>query len=287
MAKVLLVGCGDLGGRIAQLLSAAKHEVVGVRLSDKPSVTHMHCIQADVTDVSSLLPLVDVQPDILIYCVAANAQTDKSYQAHYVDGLKHVLATQTNNDHLKHIFFISSTRVYGQVPDALIDESVEAVPADFGGERLLQAEGLLDELACDTTAIRLAGIYGPGRLYLVKMAKDPNRWPAANKWTNRIHRDDAAAFITYLCEKAVANEKLYNCYIGTDNMPALQYDVLNWLAAKLNMPAVPLVQLNDAQKVGGKKLTNKRMKASGYQLKYANYQLGYDEILKREVLKNG
>jgi len=263
MAKVLLVGCGDLGSHVATLLSDAQHEVVGVRLSDKPISANVPCIQADVTQESSLSPLVDIKPDTLIYCVAANAQTDESYRAHYVDGLKNVLATQANHNHLKHVFFISSTRVYGQVPDQEIDETVEAVPVDFGGERLLEAEGLLNQLVCSATAIRFGGIYGPGRLYMVKMAKDPSRWPKVNKWTNRIHRDDAAAFITYLCEKAIANETLFDCYIGTDNKPSLQYDVLNWLATKLNMPASSLPQLNASQKVSGKKLINRRMQASG------------------------
>jgi len=39
--------------------------------------------------------------------------------------------------------------------------------------------------------------------------------------------------------------------------------------------------------VGGKRLSNKKMRATGFILKYANYQLGYSEILKSEVLNNG
>ncbi|MEE9331570.1 MAG: NAD-dependent epimerase/dehydratase family protein [Methylophilaceae bacterium] len=283
MTKVLVVGCGDLGGEIAQLLAAAAYEVVGVRVSDKPLSNHLRCIQADVTKVASLVPLEGVNPNVIVYCVAANEQTDESYQAHYVEGLKNVLTTQAANPNLEHVFFISSTRVYGQTSNQILDEAVIPMPSDFGGERLLEAEGLLRSLQCAATAIRFSGIYGPGRLYMINMAKDPNRWSKINKWTNRIHRDDAASFVVFLCEKVIAGEVVEDCYIGTDDRPTLQHDVLAWLGKKLDI-ITPVLDCNLL--INGSRLGNMRMRASGYQLKYANYQLGYGEILKNEVLNN-
>jgi hypothetical protein len=109
------------------------------------------------------------------------------------------------------------------------------------------------------------------------MAKQPDRWPLSNKWTNRIHRDDAARFIMYLCEKVITGETIADCYIGTDDMPTLQYDVLTWLANKLSIE-VPQTNVNAA--IGGKRLSNQRLHDSGFQLTYANYQFGYSEILK-------
>lgn len=284
MTKVLVVGCGDLGGEVAKLLAALGYEVVGVRVSAKALANNVPCIQADVTHASSLTPILVIKPTIIIYCVAANAQTDESYRAHYVEGLNNVLATQETNTNLQHVFFVSSTRVYGQLTEDELDEAVKPIPVDFGGERLLEAEGLLKELPCSATAVRLAGIYGPGRLYLLNMAKDPSRWPTKNKWTNRIHRDDAARFISFLCEKVISGEAVADCYIGTDNMPTLQYDVLNWLAKKLKVTA-PAIIAN--VEIGGKRLSNKKMRATGFALMYEGYQLGYGEILKNEMLNNG
>lgn len=284
MANILLVGCGDLGGEVARLLLASGHAVVGVRVSDKALASSMTCIQADVTHAPSLTTIQNVNPDIVIYCVAANAQTDASYRAHYVDGLNNVLSTQKTNTNLQHVFFISSTRVYGQLTQTTLDETVMPIPSDFGGERLLEAESLLKKMPCSTTAVRLSGIYGPGRLYMVNMAKDRSRWPAKNKWTNRIHRDDAARFVEYLCESVIAGKKVADCYIGTDDMPTLQYDVLNWLANKLNVEKPTLITNVE---VGGKQLSNKKMRATGFALKYANYQFGYAEILESEMFKNG
>ena len=277
MAQVLIIGCGDLGGKVAQLLSDVGHTVTGVRLSDKPIAESVERIQADVTKAPSLVSLEQLSPDIVIYCVAANAQTDDSYRMHYVDGLRNVLNTQSENANLQHVFFVSSTRVYGQETKSLLNESMPAMPSDFGGVRLLEAEQLLKELPCGNTAIRLSGIYGSGRQYLINLAKAPERWPKSNKWTNRIHRDDAARLITFLCEQVNAGNTIADCYIGTDDMPTLQYDVLRWLATQLDVKQ-PNVHLGDD--VGGKRLSNQRLHDVGFQLQYKNYQVGYSEVLK-------
>ena len=274
---VLIVGCGDLGGEIAWLLSIAGHQVTGVRASNKPLPANIDVIQADVTHPASLSELGNLKPTILIYCVAANGQTDENYKAHYVDGLKNVLATQANNHALQHVFFVSSTRVYGQKTEAILDENTPAIPADFGGERLLEAENVLKALACEATSMRLSGIYGAGRLYLLNMAKDAARWPQENHWSNRIHRDDAARFIAFCCEKVYKNQKLESCYIVTDDMPTQQYEVLTWLASK---QGVDVSQIKAPAAQGGKRLSNARMRATGFELHYPNYQIGYAEILK-------
>lgn len=276
MSKVLLIGCGDLGTAIAVNLHRAGHEVIGVRKSEQRLPLSMHTIQADVTDVEALQQLSALTPDVLIYCVAATAQTDENYYQHYVLGLKNVLHTQQSNAQLKHVFFVSSTRVYGQNAAEQIDEGVPAMPADFGGERLLEAEQLLAAFHCPSTALRLSGIYGQGRLYLVNMARDLSRWPVENHWSNRIHRDDAAAFITYLVSAVLTQQTVHPCYIVTDCMPTQQQDVLMWMAQKMGVDTMQVKRLNATK---GKQLNNARMLDSGFQFTYPTYQHGYATIL--------
>ena len=285
MSSVLIIGCGDLGTAIATRLYQAQHNVFGVRQSNQLLPLGMQTIQADITQPSTLLALDNLKPNIIIYCVAAKTQTDESYQAHYVTGLKNVLATQAQNKALQHVFFISSTRVYGQVTHHLLDETVPAAPSDFGGERLLEAEHVLKMLQfephlCKSTSMRLSGIYGNGRLYLANMAKDVTKWPQANNWSNRIHRDDAADFIAFLVDKAFKNQSIADCYIVTDDMPTLQYDVLTWLAHQQKIDTsgiqIPTIQ-------GGKRLSNQRLRATGFQLRYPNYQAGYTKVLNSKI----
>jgi nucleoside-diphosphate-sugar epimerase len=277
MAKVLLVGCGDLGTAIAVQLHHAGHDVVGVRKSAQALPKQMQTLQMDVTQPDAINKLAKINPDVIVYCVAATAQTDESYYQQYVVGLRHVLLAQTENSNLKHVFFVSSTRVYGQYTNELIDEHTPATPNDFGGHRLLEAEQLLQGLACQSTVLRLSGIYGPGRLYLVNMAKDFTRWPKVNHWSNRIHRDDAAGFIAYLVGLTLAGHPVHPLYIVTDNLPTAQYDVLHWLANRMQLEcpqdASPTI-------MHGKRLSNKRLQESGYKLKYPHYQIGYMELIE-------
>ncbi|MDP1658815.1 MAG: SDR family oxidoreductase [Methylotenera sp.] len=274
MAKVLIVGCGDLGGAVAKQLSSLGFDTVGVRRSNS-SIEGVTIIQADVTQPASLINFKHAQPEILIYCVTANGQTDEQYKAHYVDGLRHVLVMQSDNLKLKHVFFVSSTRVYGQQTDALLDESTPAMPADFGGVRLLEAESLLNSLHCNSTVLRLSGIYGAGRLRMINLAKSPENWPAQNSWTNRIHRDDAAAFMVFLVLQISADAAIQSCYIVTDSKPSSQYEVLNWIANKMQIK----VETKTPVLEGGKRLGNQAMLNTGFRLQYPDFKAGYQALL--------
>ena len=275
MAKILIVGCGDLGTAIANRLVDEKYEVIGLRRSLQ-TLPQMQMLQGDVTDASSLQALVALMPEIVIYCVAANGQNDAAYQAQYVTGLKNILASQSRNQQLQHVFFVSSTRVYGQEATAILDENITALPADFGGERLLEAERLLNTLPCNATTLRLSGIYGPGRLRMINLAKSPQQWPSKNSWSNRIHRDDAADFIVFLVQRILTEQAIASCYIVTDSKPVSQYEVLTWLAKKMQL-ALPGNSSVEAQ--GGKRLSNQLMLSSGFQLRYPDFSVGYQALI--------
>ena len=272
--KVLIVGCGDLGQALATQLDPAHYEVYGLRRSPR-SLPGFTMLQGDVTQPTTLNALQSLHPEILVYCVAADAQTDASYKAHYVDGLRHVLEA-LDAARLQHVFFVSSTRVYGQKGEDLLDETVSAIAADFGGERLLEAEALLKPLACGTTVLRLSGIYGPGRTRMLRLAQEPDSWPVENHWSNRIHRDDAAGFMAYLIERAAAAKPIEDCYIVTDDAPVSQLEVLNWIAAQMGV----VHSVNNGPVTGGKRLSNRRLRATGFQLTYPDYRAGYAALLE-------
>ena len=279
MAKILIVGCGDLGLAIGHLL-ADKHAVFGLRRQSQDKQSHgqpsnLSMLQGDVTDPASLQVLHELKAELILYCVAADAQTDAAYQAQYVNGLAHVLATQHQNTALRHVFFVSSTRVYGQDAGEYLDDTSLLSSVDFGGQRLQEAEQLLKNLACPATALRLSGIYGPGRLRMINLAKSQT-WPEINSWSNRIHRDDAAAFIVFLMEQVLAGEAVQTSYIVTDDAPASLHEVLAWLADQMQI-AIPANAQQEATK--GKRLANGLMRATGFQLKYPNYKVGYQALL--------
>lgn len=276
---VLVVGYGDLGQALGRLLADDGFSVSGLRRSECSPGGGVSMLTGDVTRPETLTQLAEIAPRILVYCVAAGGQSDDSYRTHYVEGLRNVLAALKPADSLRHVFFVSSTRVYGQMSEALLDEEDPAQPSDFGGRRLLEAEQLLEELPCGHTALRLSGIYGPGRRYLLNMAADFSRWPQQNVWTNRIHRDDAAAFIAWLILQVANGSAIAACYIVSDSRPAPQHEVLRRLAADMGHD---VGRANTPPPSGGKRLSNARMLATGFQLRYPDYQAGYASLLQQE-----
>lgn len=279
--KVLIAGCGDLGTKLAELLLQADFNVTGLRRSAQRDRRKFPLIIADVTRPDSLEGLSALNPSIVVYCVSADAQSDESYRLNYVEGLSNVLSALSASTDLKHVFFVSSTRVYGQLSESLLDESDEPQPKDFGGMRLLEAEALLKEVALHAktqfhaTALRLSGIYGPGRSRMIDLAKSINTWPVNNDWTNRIHRDDAAAFMMFLINKSLAEEMVDDCYVVTDSCPVPQYEVLNWIATRMGCP-----NLQHSEVEGGKRLSNRRMLATNFKLRYPDYRVGYATLLE-------
>jgi len=275
---VLIVGCGDLGLEVAGLLLKTNLNVLGLR-RQAINKENFPIMAGDVTKPETLKILAQSQAKCLVYCVAASEQSDENYQQIYVQGLKNILAALADNKELAHVFFVSSTRMYGQVTDALLDENDIAQPADFGGVRLLEAERHLYQAALDSkqwtsTALRLTGIYGPGRTRMLNMAQDSNKWPLENTWTNRIHRDDAAAFIVFLITQVLAKKTVEDCYIVTDSCPVSMFEVLTWIAQQLGF-TVKEMQAARA----GKRMSNQRMLATGFELQYPDYKKGYQTLI--------
>jgi len=275
--KVLIVGCGDLGLELARQLQL--HDLVPIGLRRSLNVNSaFECIQADVTQPNSLSTVSKLNPDFLVYCVAASAQTDESYSQHYVEGLRNTLNALDGATNLKHVIFVSSTRMYGQTTDALLDENTVPQDMDFGGLRLLEAENLLKQAGKSWThsALRLTGIYGPGRNRMLSLAANLSNWPMQNIWSNRIHRDDAAAFIVHLIQMLLDGQSLEDCYVVTDSCPVSQYEVLRWIASQMGMEVVTKIP----EIIGGKRMSNQRMLSTGFSLKYPDYKAGYSGMLK-------
>lgn len=271
--KVLQIGCGGLGTLIAQQTLAQGHELTIVRRSRQPVPEGAQVLHLDVVAGNELSAISELQPEILLYCLAP--VEGQSYQQTYVQGLQHVL-THVSKSALRHVFFISSTGIYGEHEGESIDESTAVVPADADGQVMLDAERLLYHLPCPHSALRVSGIYGPQRLYLLRAVHDEARWPKVAHWTNRIHELDVARAVVHLYEQ-VANQAVLPAHcIVTDGVPALQHEVLQWMAGRLQ---VPLPDTPPLEPQSGKRITNQFLPQSGFKLLFADYKAGYEAIL--------
>lgn len=273
MMRILQVGCGSLGSLIAQATLAQGHELTIVRRSHKAVPPGAKALYLDVVAGEDLTALRAIEADILLYCLAP--VDGQSYQQTYVEGLRHVLA-HVSSTHLKHVFFVSSTGVYGEQQGEWIDEDTPAIPADADGQMILEAERLLENLACGHTALRVSGIYGPQRLYLLRLLQTQARWPTKTHWTNRIHEQDVAAAVLHLYQVVADGKTLPSHCILTDGAPAAQHEVLQWLAAQQGVSAPETPPL---QPQSGKRIHSRFLQLTGFKPQFADYQAGYASIL--------
>ena len=280
MARVLIAGCGDLGSATGSRLVADGHEVFGIRRRAGPIAAGITPIAADLAELSSLQSLPD-GIDMLIYAAAADGFTDQAYERAYVTGLRNMLAA-VEQPGLRRVIFVSSTSVYAQDDGSWVDERSATVPSGFSGLRLLQAEALLDALECDTSVVRFAGIYGPGRTQLIEQVRAGTRCvDDPVQWTNRIHRDDCAGVLHHVA-LLDAPEALY---LGVDSEPVGQCAVVRWLAGQLGAPEPVQVTASDAsprRRGGNKRCSNRRLLDSGYQFIYPGFKAGYSALLCAE-----
>ncbi|MFE4541439.1 SDR family oxidoreductase [Arthrobacter sp. NPDC056727] len=276
---ILLAGCGDLGTEAGLRFAAAGHRVVGWRRSPDKLPAEIEGVAANLGAPD--LPPVPADTTAVVIAVAADGPTEEAYRTAYVNGVVHVLdALERDGVAPERVLFVSSTAVYGDAAGAWIDESVPPEPGGFSGRIMREAEDLLLKRLKGTgttpIVLRLGGIYGPGRTRLIDQVRSGAAViPDQPRYTNRIHRDDAAGAIVHLCTMAAEPASVY---LGVDDDPAELGDVLRFLAAELEMTPPPKASLGDARG-GNKRCSNALLRGTGFSFKYPSFREGYRDIL--------
>ncbi|MCX7191805.1 MAG: NAD-dependent epimerase/dehydratase family protein [Candidatus Methylopumilus sp.] len=275
--KVLIIGCGQLGFSIVNNADSDVFKLYGFSRSLRKSPASIEMHQVDILKTEAIDAIKLVNPEIIIYAVSADTQSIESYQDHYVFGLKKTYEAILELDHFKHLFFVSSTRVYGQKTTKILSELDIAEPSDYGGEALMEAEMVARQLKDKATILRLSGIYGPNRKRMIQLAQsNPGNWPATNNWSNRIHEEDAARFIVFLMKRIMMKESIEPLYLVTDGVPTKQYDVLTWIRNRLQLTTdtieLPILE-------SGKQLQSVLLNQTGFVLKYPDFTYGYEAMI--------
>ena len=280
MARILVVGAGDIGGQLAIKLANSGHDVWAMRRSDVELGNDVKTFQGDVSDVETLLSMPS-DINIVVYTVASPVFSQEGYHKYYYRGIRHLLhALKAQGQNPEHVFFTSSSSVYHQMDASWVDEESTTEPTSFAGKELLQAEQALAEGYIPATTVRFPGIYGPGRNRMIEQARQGGYCdPTPDVWTNRIHRDDCVGVLSFLIEKVLSGEKIESVYMACDSEPATLFDVLEWMKDRIG-EVEPDYDLPEATRRANRRCSNKRLVDAGYQFKFKSYQDGYDFVLK-------
>lgn len=269
MTQSVILGSGYVGGALALRLLAAGHRVSTVNRSGA-SVDGAVALRADLADREGLLRAIP-RADLLFLTVAADGSDEASYRAAYVEGAHSMVRLATTLG-VSRMLFTSSTGVYGQEDGSWVDEMSPTEPAGFRGATMLEAEQILQSAPVSSCVLRLSGIYGPGRVRLIRDARLGVRVDR-RRFTNRIHRDDAARALLHLSSVDSAETH----YVVSDSEPALMHEVLDWIAAELGVSREAAAF--DALATSGKRCGNRRLLDSGFELRYPSFREGYRELL--------
>jgi nucleoside-diphosphate-sugar epimerase len=177
----------------------------------------------------------------------------------------------------KLIIWVSSTSVYGDNNGDWVDETTAPNPVTFSGEILLQAEQIIQNLPCSSTAVRFSGIYGPGRSRLLSQVQAGKGRPKLpEQWSNRIHADDCGAVLAHLIELFESNKPIEPIYLASDCEPVTQYDIRQWLAQKLDVSLIA-----EAVKLGSiRRCSNRLLLDTGFKFNYPSYKEGYAALIE-------
>ncbi|WP_085693784.1 MULTISPECIES: NAD-dependent epimerase/dehydratase family protein [unclassified Pseudomonas] len=278
--SVLIAGCGDVGGRLATQLLGGGWQVYGLRRTVSRLPAGVLGVAGDLLGEACPADWPTGSLDYLVFSAAATEHDEAGYRAAYVEGLRHVLGwLKQHGQRPKRILFVSSSSVYGQQDGEWVDEGAETVAAGYSGRVMLEAEQVALGSGIPASTVRLTGIYGPGREWLLTQVRRGYRVAVEPPlYGNRIHADDAAGLLAFLLEADRGGAALDEVYIGVDDAPAPLAEVVAWLREYLGV--TEWAEDASVRRTGSKRCSNARARALGWAPSYPSYREGYAAILE-------
>jgi nucleoside-diphosphate-sugar epimerase len=283
--RILIFGCGYLGKRVALARIAAGDTVSAMTRSEQNAESFRAIgIQPLIGDVCAPMTLNGLPHfDAVLHAIGFDRNSGRTQREVTYGGMRNVLdAIGQRGSRFLHI---SSSSVYGQSEGEWVDEESACEPTQPGGSLNFAAEQLVrDHFAVATTqatVLRLAGIYGPGRLLsrIESMRAGTPIAGSGDSWLNLIHVDDAVTAIVKSLE-ADSPSRTYNV---VDDHPIERRDYYGLLAKLIGAPA-PTFDTNQpgARGSGGlnKRCSNRKLREElGWKPTYSSIALGLPAAL--------
>ena len=271
MSKFLIVGLGFVGTPLAESLHAKGHSVIGLTHSEasaerlKEETSSADVRQADVSQLDSLRQAVPEPVDWIIHCASSGRGGPDKYRSVYRDGVANLqeLCPQAR------LLYTSSTSVYAQVAGELVDEDSPAKPDRETGQILREAEKLA--LASGGVVTRLAGIYGPGRSFILLKYLNGTAVIEGDggRYLNQAHVADIVSALCHLIESNATG--IYNV---VDSTPQTQREIFQALADRFEGDLPPNAPPDYERKRGWthKRVSNAKLRASGWEPRHPSFQ---------------
>jgi len=244
MADPLIVGCGYVGTRLARQYLKQGELPEGVVASDETRIRlDAEGISARRSDIDSddlgMLPLDGVRLFLLTPPPAVGGSDTRT---------RRLIDAFSRQGQPKRIVYISTTGVYGDCGGDWVDETRPVRPTVDRARRRCDAEQVLRRWSQsgggELVVLRVAGIYGPGRLPLDRIVRGlPLVRVEDSPWSNRIHVDDLVSTCIAAMERG-RNGAVYNV---CDGHPSTMTEYFFQVADALGLERPPVIPFEEAE----------------------------------------
>ncbi|HEY2104005.1 MAG TPA: NAD-dependent epimerase/dehydratase family protein [Chthoniobacterales bacterium] len=272
MRRILVAGCGYLGTAVAKRFVEAGWDVAGWKLRKLEEEVSQNGIRVEAVDLSDSESVCrnSFDAEVVVHCAGAANRNAGSYRRVYQTGLANLAASFPQ----ARLIFTSSTSVYAQSDREWVNEESPAEPSTETGRILRSAEEIV--LSRGGIVLRVAGIYGPGRSFLLRsVVEGTAKAPDSDRITNQVHRDDISTAIFFLAgEKAIMPPRIFNV---VDDLPVPRSEILKWLSQQLTIPLADSNRATPRRKRGdsNKRVSNAKLRALGWAPIYPSYIEGF------------
>ena len=243
MSQLRIMGCGDIGRRVASLYQNEGREVIGwVRSVETMQLGRQQGIsmRAGDMDHGCSFPRNAFEKSEVFWFMPPPSKGNVDSRLR-----RFLLAVK---DAPKRVVLISTTGVYGDCKGRWIDESEPLKPVAERAIRRVDAEQSLqdwgEKYQSEWVILRVPGIYAADRLPLARLLRgEPVLQADEAPWTNRIHANDLAV----VCKQAMRFAPRGSIYNVTDGHPSTMTDYFNQVAEHARIPQPPQVSLAQAQ----------------------------------------
>ena len=291
----LIVGCGFLGRTLGTSLVSQGITTYGTcRDTAKAKALAGLGIRPMIVQVTSPVTLAALRPAIeapaldVYYMVPPGRPTsDPSPRKVVLGGIAHMVK-QLRHARVRRAVLVSSTAVYAQQNGERVDADSPAEPTDERGQLLLAGEKLWLDAGDAFHVVRLAGLYGPGRVIGLSgiqqgapIVGDPEAL------LNVIHVEDAVALLLAVMRA----ESPGRIELGCDGHPIPRREYYTHLARLIEVAPPTLLDADTAAKTLGLNAHRLRRASSkaldhiptcqrtGWSPRYATYKDGIEAAI--------
>lgn len=245
--SILIIGCGDIGTRVAKQLSLG-HRVFALTSS---SHRFQELREAGATPILGNLD----QPESL-WRLAGLAQTvihlappqNQGNRDHRTRNLLRILAQGSSA--VRRLIYVSTTGVYGDHQGARVSELTPVNPQSERAQRRVDAERVLrlwgPAHGVAVTILRVPGIYAANRLPLERLqSQTPALLPEEDAYSNHIHSDDLARLVC----AAVYHGKSQRVINACDGNETKMGDYFDEVADAFGLARAPRMPANQLQEI--------------------------------------